>query len=70
MFINIEKDFITKVVHNNFEKTSLNEILYGEKAKYFDDEIYPEIKHNKFGLLSTANVGPNMNQSEVIKKLK
>ena len=36
---------------------------YGDQARYFDDEIQPNLKHNKFGLLATANAGPNLNDS-------
>ena len=46
-----------------------NRILYGDQARYFDDEIDPDLKHNKFGTVSTANVGPNMNDSNVSKVL-
>jgi len=40
-------------------------MLYGEQAKYFEDQIDPEAKHNRIGTVSTANVGPNMNNSNV-----
>jgi peptidyl-prolyl cis-trans isomerase-like 4 len=38
-------------------------IINGESNKYFKDEIIPKFKHNKKGLIGTANIGPNMNTS-------
>ena len=40
--------------------------MYGDQALYFDDEIIPSLKHNKMGCVSTANLGPNRNNSNVI----
>lgn len=34
--------------------------LYGEQAKYFDSELKPRLKHEKFGTLSMVNNGQNM----------
>lgn len=34
--------------------------LYGEQAKYFDSELKPRLKHEKFGTLSMVNNGNNM----------
>lgn len=34
--------------------------LYGEQAKYFDSELKPRLKHEKFGTLSMVNNGHNM----------
>lgn len=33
------------------------------RSRYFKDEIKKDLKHNKKGLLSTLNKGPNMNDS-------
>ena len=38
--------------------------VYGEQAKYFQDEIFPTVKHTSKGLLAMANAGPNLNTSQ------
>jgi peptidyl-prolyl cis-trans isomerase-like 4 len=40
-------------------------ILFGEQAKYFEDEIKPHIRHKKPGMLGMASTGPNLNASQV-----
>ena len=40
-------------------------ILYGEQAKYFQDEILPTMKHTKKGTVAMASAGPNLNGSQV-----
>ena len=40
--------------------TSVYGLMYGEQARYFDDEISPTVKHDRKGLLCMANTGePN-----------
>jgi hypothetical protein len=40
-------------------------LLYGEQAKYFDDEIHKKYKFSRRGLVAMANRGaPNTNQSQ------
>lgn len=38
--------------------------MYGEQAKYFEDEIVPGLKFNKRGLVAMANTGTNTNGSQ------
>ena len=38
--------------------------MYGEQAKYFDDEIRKELKHKNYGTVSMANTGENLNGSQ------
>lgn len=52
--------FLKKFLKNYFR------ILYGEQAKYFEDEIRPNLKHTKRGTVSMANKGQNLNGSQVI----
>jgi hypothetical protein len=36
-----------------------------ESHTFFRDEIHPELKHDKMGVVSTVNSGPNFNHYEV-----
>lgn len=80
LFYDVQKSYLTRIMHEKKEPTSINKyysswkdiltiysILYGEQAKYFEDQINPEMKHDRIGTVSTANVGPNMNDSKVRK---
>jgi len=39
-------------------------ILYGEQARFFEDEIWPHLRHKKKGILGMASGGKNMNASQ------
>lgn len=39
-------------------------VLYGEQARFFDDEIRPHLKHRKKGTLAMAGAGKNLNASQ------
>ena len=38
-------------------------IMYGEQARFFDDEIHPTIKHSKKGLLAMAGMPSGLTQA-------
>ena len=38
--------------------------LFGEQAKYFEDEIHRKLRHDKAGCVSMSNSGPNTNGSQ------
>ena len=38
--------------------------LYGDQARFFDDEITPKLKHTKLGAVGCASSGPNQNTSQ------
>ena len=38
-------------------------IMYGEQARFFDDEIHPNIKHSKKGLVAMAGTSPHLTQA-------
>jgi hypothetical protein len=39
--------------------------MYGEQARFFDDEIKPHLKHKKRGTVAMASGGKNLNASQV-----
>lgn len=66
LFYNVQKDYIAQSgdpTCKERESTSIYGIVNGESQKYFNDEINPKFKHNKIGIVATANTGPNMNTS-------
>ena len=66
LFYSVQKDYLCESgspTNKNSETTSIYGIIGGDSKKYFKDEITPKYKHNKKGLIGTANIGPNMNTS-------
>lgn len=39
-------------------------VLFGEQARFFDDEIHPHLRHTKKGVLGMASAGSNLNASQ------
>jgi hypothetical protein len=39
--------------------------LYSDQARFFDDEIRPELRHSKTGTVAMASAGENCNASQV-----
>ena len=37
--------------------------MYGEQARFFDDEIHPTIKHSKKGLIAMAGMSSGLTQA-------
>lgn len=69
LFYDVQRDYIGRVVHSDKPPTSIYEILEGPTKKYFNDEMHPTLKHDRFGTVSTANIGPNMNNSNFFMTL-
>jgi peptidyl-prolyl cis-trans isomerase-like 4 len=66
LFYDVQKDFLAQTGdpdNTGRGGNSIYGIINGEKFRYFDDEIRPQLKHNKLGMVSTANIGPNLNSS-------
>lgn len=38
--------------------------MYGEQARFFDDEIRPHLRHTKRGTVSMASAGKGLNASQ------
>jgi peptidyl-prolyl cis-trans isomerase-like 4 len=69
LFYNIEKNYLVQV-GNTLSDTSIYgyrvfRIVKGEEHKYIHDEINPQIRHNRIGIVSMSNRGPNLNASNV-----
>jgi hypothetical protein len=39
--------------------------LYGDQARFFSDEIHPDLKHDTLGVVAMASAGENLNASQV-----
>lgn len=66
LFYDVQKQYVAQA--GDPENTgrggnSIFGIINGEEFRYFDDEMHGSLRHNKMGLISTANFGPNMNTS-------
>lgn len=40
--------------------------LYGDQARFFNDEIHLDLKHAKTGTVAMASAGDNLNASQVL----
>lgn len=66
LFYDIQKDYLAQT--GDPENTgkggkSIFGIVNHPDEKYFKDEILPQLRHNKIGTVSTANLGPDLNNS-------
>lgn len=43
--------------------------LYGDQARFFQDEIHLDLKHAKKGTIAMASAGENLNASQVLLEL-
>jgi len=67
LFYNVQQNFMVQSgdpTGTGRGGTSVYGLLYGEQAKYFQDEVSPTLKHNRPGLLCMASHGPNTNGSQ------
>lgn len=67
LFHSVQKDFIAQTGDPSGKGTggdSLYKFLYGEQARFFTDEIHPDLKHSKVGTVAMASAGENLNASQ------
>ncbi|XP_038978486.1 peptidyl-prolyl cis-trans isomerase CYP59-like isoform X2 [Phoenix dactylifera] len=68
LFHKVEKDFLAQTGDRTGTGTggdSVYKFLYGEQARFFEDEIHPDLKHSKTGTVAMASAGENLNASQV-----
>eukprot|EP00887_Chlorella_sp_A99_P006020 scaffold27.g6020.t1 len=67
LFYNVQHNFIVQSgdpTNTGRGGESVWGLLYGEQARFFEDEIRPHLKHKKRGLLCMAGAGEAMNASQ------
>lgn len=67
LFHKVEKDFLAQTGDRTGTGTggdSVYKLLYGEQARFFEDEIHPDLKHSKTGTVAMASAGENLNASQ------
>jgi peptidyl-prolyl cis-trans isomerase-like 4 len=67
LFYNIQRDFLVQTgdpTNTGQGGDSIYGILYGDQARFFEDEIRPHIKHKQKGTVAMASGGPDLNNSQ------
>ncbi|KAL6776790.1 CYN59 [Auxenochlorella protothecoides x Auxenochlorella symbiontica] len=67
LFYNVQRNFIAQTgdpTNTGKGGESVYGVLYGEQARFFEDEIRPALKHKKKGMVGMASVGPDANASQ------
>ncbi|KAF0925741.1 hypothetical protein E2562_017300 [Oryza meyeriana var. granulata] len=67
LFHKVEKDFLAQTgdpTGTGAGGDSVYKFLYGDQARFFDDEIRPELRHSKKGTIAMASAGENCNASQ------
>lgn len=67
LFHTVEKGFMAQTGDRTGAGSggdSVYKFLYGEQARFFDDEIHPDLKHSKIGTVAMASAGENCNASQ------
>ncbi|GAB4814762.1 hypothetical protein N2152v2_001808 [Parachlorella kessleri] len=67
LFFNVQSNFIAQTgdpTNTGKGGESVYGLLYGEQARFFEDELRPSLKHKRRGLVGMASAGENMNGSQ------
>eukprot|EP00899_Mesostigma_viride_P002582 jgi/Mesvir1/12324/Mv00514-RA.1 len=73
LFHSVQKDFLAQTgdpTGTGKGGDSIYKFLYGDQARYFQDEIRPHLKHLKKGTVSMANAGKDLNASQFFITLR
>jgi peptidyl-prolyl cis-trans isomerase-like 4 len=73
LFFNVQANYIAQTgdpTGTGKGGTSVYGKMYGAQAVAFQDEIVPHRKHDKLGLVSMVNTGPNTNRSQFFITLR
>ncbi|XP_068655946.1 peptidyl-prolyl cis-trans isomerase CYP59 [Aristolochia californica] len=67
LFHTVQKDFTAQTGDPTGKGTggdSIYKFLYGDQARFFGDEIHPDLKHSRLGTVAMASGGENLNASQ------
>lgn len=67
LFHKVEKDFMAQTGDRTGTGNggdSVYKFLYGDQARFFVDEIHPDLKHSRTGTVAMASAGENCNASQ------
>ncbi|TKY68586.1 Peptidyl-prolyl cis-trans isomerase CYP59 [Spatholobus suberectus] len=67
LFHTVQKDFTAQTGDPTGTGTggdSVYKFLYGDQARFFNDEIHIDLKHSKTGTVAMASAGENLNASQ------
>ncbi|KAM7277383.1 hypothetical protein ACFE04_019249 [Oxalis oulophora] len=73
LFHTIQKDFTAQTgdpTGTGSGGDSMYKFLYGDQARFFNDEIHLDLKHLKTGTLAMASAGQNLNASQFYVTLR
>ncbi|KAE8791488.1 hypothetical protein D1007_34079 [Hordeum vulgare] len=73
LFHKVEKDFLEQSgdpTGTGSGGDSVYKFLYGDQARFFNDEIRPELRHSKTGTIAMASAGENCNASQFYISLR
>ncbi|KAH9622531.1 hypothetical protein KSS87_011292 [Heliosperma pusillum] len=67
LFHTVQKDFTAQTgdpTGSGSGGDSIYKFIYGDQARFFNDEVHPDLKHLKTGTVAMASAGENLNASQ------